>query len=329
MKNRANRSTGKIQRSNPNIVRILGNTAGLILLVYLVIRYDPLAIGKSFIQSDIPILLTVILLYILQCILSAVAMLVLLGSPPQGGVSVWGRLRVLLAIQPLALAIPGRLSDLGLVPLLETHYKRGKIVSAILVDKLISLLILGLLTPMVLNIATRKETLSWFFGSAILVAGSIATPIVLLNQRIRSTANHFILKRYPALLAGFGESLEGLIMESKQKLLANFVLTAAKILLNGFIIALLARNAGVVVTIPTAIAIVVSGQIATLLPISVMGIGIADGSVVLLFALNGLSEAAAITICLMGRVISVAILVVIYYWITLPVWSSRLGGKRQ
>lgn len=322
-------TTSRMKWSNSKALRVLGNAAGVALLVYLILRYDPKVILTSFLQSDILILATVTLMYILQPILSAIAVLVLLGSPQQGAISVWRRLRVLLAIQPLALVVPGRLSDFGLVPFLKAHYKSGTIVSVVFVDKLVSLLMLGLLAPMVLHLATGDETLSWLFSSVILVVGAISAPIVLLNKRIRASVNRHVLKKHPALLAGFSISLEGLLTESKQKLLANFVLTAARILLNGFIIALLARNTGVVLTIPMAIAIVVSGQIASLLPISVMGIGIADGIVVLLFALNGLSEAAAVTMCLMGRIISICILVVIYYWITLPVWNSRMSGKGQ
>lgn len=315
-------------RSRAKTVRIIGSIGGIGLLIYMVFRYDPARILQCFLNSNGYILLAAFALSVLVQFLSAVPPLLLLGTPETGVISRQRTLKAFMAVQPFSLFAPGRLGDLGVVPLLRKHYKPGALTSVVVVDKLISLFLVCALVPSALiRVTAVGRGSTWSCCATGFMALMVSAPFVLMNHRFRRAANRLILSRCPGLLAGFGEHLEFLFKESKLRLLANLLLTAVKIGCGGLVLLLLSWNAGVDLTFFQAAAMVVILQVATIIPISIMGLGIAEGTLVFLFSINGFPEAAGVSICLMGRVLTITILVVMYYRLTLPAIAEEAGAR--
>jgi hypothetical protein len=87
---------------------------------------------------------------------------------------------------------------------------------------------------------------------------------------------------------------------------------------------LLARNVGLSVGLLTAIWMSILIQLATSVPISLQGVGVAEGSLVLLFAANGFPEALALSVGVSARILVLPVLALIYATMTVPVLGERL-----
>ncbi len=109
--------------------------------------------------------------------------------------------------------------------------------------------------------------------------------------------------------------------------LINLAFTALKTLFAGAAISLLAINVGLSLPVLTAIWMSILVQLAASIPITPIGIGLAEASLVLLFVVNGFPGALGLSIAVVARVIFLLVIAAIYISMTLPVMAERLGGR--
>ncbi len=298
---------------------------GVTLIVFLLLRYDAEAVFVPLLHSKVRLLLAVVLLQATIQVLNAVTPVVLLGPPEVGGLSRWGQTRVFLAIQPLALLAPARLTDFGAMPLLKRYHRPGAVASSIVLDRLITLFFLLLMAPLALRMVWPGSTST---ANSIAIAIGLllvaATPFALASRNVRSLANRYLLRMWPSLLRGFGAHTDFLLHASRFRMLVNLALTAFKTLLSATAIALLAKNVGISLSMLTAFWMSVLIQLATSLPISPQGLGVAEGSLVFLFEANDLSGALALSVGVMGRLLFIPVIGLIYFAVTLPLIAERL-----
>ena len=315
--------TGRARRA----ILWAGTALGLGVILAMLLRYDPEAVLAPLARSDVRILALVAALLASVQVLNAVTPALLLGpsSPP---LSLWRRARVFLATQPLSLVTPGRLSDFGAAVLLRRHYPPGALASAVVVDRLITLFFLLLLAPLALHFVwPARSTVRMVVALAASLATLVALPFVLLDRRVREAVNRTVLLPFPGLLRGFGDHLAFLLRDAKTRVAANFGLTALKTLLSAAIITLLARNVGLSIGIGTTLWVSVLIQLATSVPISIQGIGVAEASLVALLGLHGHPEALALSMGVMARVLFLPVFLGIYLSATVPLMSQRLEGE--
>ena len=309
-----------------NILLWTGTLLGLLLMIALLLWYQPRAVFPPLFRSEPHLLLSVSILMAATQFLNALTPVVLLGPPEESDLDVWHRVRVFLAVQPLALVAPGRLSDFGTLPLLDRHYSRGALASSIVVDRLITIFLLLLLAPLALRFVWSVEMSGLLdLGVLLSLALVVSIPFLLINYRVRHFANKVLQRLSPSLLSGFGAHTELLLRTSKSRLLLNLGLTAIKILFGAAVLALLAKNVGVSIGFMTATWMSVVIQLATSIPVSFQGLGVAEGSLVLLFSANDLPGALALSISLAARVILLIITAAIYFTTTIPLISERFA----
>ena len=227
-----------------------------------------------------------------------------------------------LATQPLAIFAPGRLSDFGAMALLRRNYPTGAVASAVVLDKLITILVLLVLAPPALHFV-------WPGGAGLMVNTVLvltlvlvaAMPFVLLDRRVRSAINRTVLRFWPGLLEGFGAHLESLLGGARRLVLANLALTLIKTALSAFVMTLLGRNVGLEIGLGTAWWVCVLTQLATSVPVSLQGIGVAEGALVVVLGANGYPEALALSMGVMARVLLVPVYGAIYLVATVPLLS--------
>ncbi len=307
-------------------ILLIGTALGVAFIGLLFVRYNPRAVLLPILDSKPHILLAVTALIAGVQFLNAATPVTLLGPSQREAITPWEEVRVFLATQPLSLIAPGRLSDFGVLPLLKKHHPPGALASAIVLDRLITILFLLLLAPPALHFVwPNKSSLSLNLAILASLAMVATVPFLLLNQRVRRLVNRTLLRFSPGLLEGFGAHTHLLLHTSRTRLLANLGLTALKTLLSAAIIALLASNVGVSLGLATATWMSVLIQLATSIPISIQGIGIAEGSLVLLFSVNGLGEALALSMGVTARILFLPVYLVIYLATTVRLLSERMG----
>ncbi len=303
-----------------------GLALGITLIALLVTRYDPESVLKPLLRSKPHLLLAVIALQAAIQVLNAATPATLLGPADDGQLSLWSQARVFLSVQPLAMFAPARLSDFGAVPLLRQHHQPGAVASSLVIDRLITMFFLLLLTPLALRVVWPGNTSA--ANTIAIIAGLglvVSAPFLLASKAVRYYVNRYLLRLWPSLLQGFGAHTAFLLHASRARLLANFGLTAFKTLLAGAAISILSLNVGVSVSLFTAIWMSVLIQLATSVPIAPQGLGIAEGTLVLLFEVNGLPGALALSVGVMGRVLFIPVIGGIYLSATLPLLAERLG----
>ena len=308
----------------------VGTVAGIGIILLMLFLYEPSAVLQPLLHSEPELLAVVAALLGAVQFLNAATPAVLLGSSELEPTTWWGRTRVFLATQPLALIAPGRLSDFGVLPLLRRHYPTGAVASVIVLDRLITVFFLLLLTPLALHFVwpARSSVGLYAAVAASLILVSML-PFVLLNRRLRDLVNRTLLRLWPNLLRGFGAQLEFLLHTSRTRLLVNFGLTAVKTIVSGAVIALLAANVGLSVGLIMGCWIAVLTQLATSIPISIQGIGVAEASLVLLLSVNGYSEALALAMGVVARLLFLPVYAIIYLGVTVPLMSERLRSAER
>lgn len=241
--------------------------------------------------------------------------------------SAFGRTRVFLALQPLSLFAPARLSDFAALPVLRRHYLPGTPTSAIVLDRLVTLFFLLLMMPIAVSqVWAARASGALIAGIIAALLGVVALPFILSNQLVRRVANRYLLPLWPGLLEGFGRHTELLLYSSRSRLVANLLVTASKTLVSAAVIVLLTRNFGVSLGLGTAVWMSILVQLATSLPISVQGLGVAEASLVLLFSVNGLPEAVALAVVLTSRIVLLFVMALLYLMATLPLLGESLPG---
>lgn len=300
---------------------------GIAIIVLLLIHYDPRQVLAPLLGSKIQLLLAVIALQAAIQLLNAATPVVLLPHSASSSLSWWDETRIFLAMQPLALVAPGRLSDIGAIPLLRKYHRTGAVASAIVLDRLITLFFLLIFTPLALRFVWPANVSA---PNDVLVAMSlllvISSPYLLTRQKVRQFVNRWVLRPWPDLLSGFGEHTEYLLTTVKLRLLSNFALTGLKTLLAGMSISLLAANFGVGLDVFTAIWMSVLIQLVTSVPLAPQGLGVAEGSLVLLFEFNGLPGATALSMGIVARALFLPVIAGIYLTTSVPLLAKRLAG---
>lgn len=302
-----------------------GTIAGGLVIVLLVLSYDPATVFPPLLRARPGVVVAVIGLLAAIQILNAATPLVLLGPPPRTELSWWDRLRVLLALQPLTLVAPARMSDFAALPLLKRHYPTGALASSLVMDRLATLFFLLVLAPLAVRFVAPADTSVWLdLGVAAVLLAVVSAPFLLSNRSVRALANRSLLYLWPSALEGFGAHVESLLWTSKKRLGGNLALTAAKTLLSALTLSLLAQDLGVPLDLFTAVWMSVIIQLATALPISIQGLGIAEASLVVLFTINDFPGELALSITLVSRALLLVVLAGLYFGLTL-----RLSVRRR
>jgi hypothetical protein len=294
----------------------------------LLARYELSVVVQPLRQSRIHLLVAVLGLQLAIQMINAVTPVVLLGPPTDSDMSFWARARVFLAVQPLALVAPGRLTDFGVMPLLKAHHKPGALASSIVLDRLITLFFLLLLAPLALRMAWPGSATGATNALVVVALGVVAsTPFLLANPRVRAVVNRTVLRFWPSLLEGFGAHMEALLHTSWTRLVGNLCLTMVKTVLAGVSISLLAANVGLSLGLLSAIWMSILIQLATSVPIAPQGLGVAEGLLVLLFEVNEFPGALALSMGIVARTLFIPVMVAIYLGATVPLIAERVANR--
>lgn len=184
--------------------------------------------------------------------------------------------------------LPGKIGEFSLAYFLKKKFPMGKTTAVLMVDKIVSLVIMiifGLI-----------GVLYFFDFSAMLIFLGISTLILILmlsiffSTKLRRIIKKFILRKYSYLFEGFMDSCRQ-ISKSKKAIIINIFLTITRMIFIAlcYYVAFLAIDPSF--RINPFLIFFVSAVITliTFIPITIQGIGLKEGSAILLYSSVGIS----------------------------------------
>lgn len=223
-----------------------------------------------------------------------------------GAVGIWVLVRTFLASVPflpvasvylrstaLGMFAPGKFGELVFPHFLARQgVSIGAGLAVLLVDKLITFVCAAVIGCVgLLLLVGAKQALSVALLSGLLVSLAL---LMAASGKLRRVARERLLGKHHRRFEGFSASLFGLLREERRAVAVNGILTVLRFLLRGGAAAAAFYALGSPVPFLPTVALLCLIQILSWLPVSVSGLGVTQGSAILLFALLLQAEQAVV-----------------------------------
>jgi glycosyltransferase 2 family protein len=282
----------------------------IIALLFLFVKIDLQKVSVLLLSIKHSTFIFFLIPFIVSGVLNSVSIFFLLGSL-KIKVKLEEIIKLKFISRSFSLFFPGQLGELSLAPLLKTRgVPMGLALATITVDKIISLIVLGIFASCGLLV---------FVGSLIAIkllvflgVGVIVAILALSSHTLRKFCRNFILRKYAKLFKGFYKFLTILACQ-KTALLVNVLLTVSWLLVTSIVIKYLLAYFGFNIPVLIIMAIQSIGSISSIVPISLAGLGIRESIIVFLYEKVGVDPAAIGSILLVFLFVSylISVLVII------------------
>ena len=265
-----------------------------VLIAIIVISF---LISKINVTSVIEILQTINLnwiylaigIYIISILITGYSLKALFDSKKHIPFGEW--MRFYLMGLSLGLILPGRAGDLSIIYLAKDKgFEIGESTALTITDKLITLIIFGIIASIGLFTILKSNQLYLGLGVAILF---ICSGLFLFSNIGRKIAKK-IIGKYAGNFQGFHKTFTSLMKNHKDKIAINTFITLLRPLGNALLIIILFKAMGLNVSLWYAILINAVTLIVSLIPLTPNGIGIKEGIGVYLFTLIGIAAEASV-----------------------------------
>jgi glycosyltransferase 2 family protein len=191
---------------------------------------------------------------------------------------------------------PGRIGEVYIIKLLKGHLSSSKVISMYFLDKIISLIMLSLF-----SLIGIIFVFSYLFNFMIIMFLAFICLtlllLLLLNKRIRNFLINLFFKKHINWFSDFTNSFK-VIIKKPSLIFINISITLLRMLLTACVFRYVFLLFGVEIPIFYLMIINALSLIATLIPISMSGIGIKESVVVFLFGSLGYNVSIIIAIYL-------------------------------
>jgi uncharacterized membrane protein YbhN (UPF0104 family) len=214
-------------------------------------------------------------------------------------------------LQVLATVVPGRLGDLGLLYFLKDLYTLRQSTAVLLVDKLITLFVTFVLAAIGLGVM-----FSWHYSAAVAVTMFAGLGLFLLSLSQRSRGLRcWVRTRLLGRLADRFDDFYGEIVATatdSQGIATNLLLTLFRVTLAGVSLTLILSWFGVKVALWYVILVQAIAQLATMVPLTLMGIGVLEAVNVALLGRVGVMPEVILAASLSSRAIHLTFTLVVF-----------------
>jgi len=206
--------------------------------------------------------------------------------------------------------IPGKMGQLLIIPLLKDDgISVGQSTAVLIMDKLITFLVLSIMTIMALLIFFPFVSSKYLI--VIIVVGFIISLFLFLSNTGRMFIKNYILRKYSILFKGFHKNLIKLMLKYPFSIFLNTALTLAKMILSALILYMIFVAFHYPIGFYEIFFITPVGMIVSLIPIGLNGLGIRELSVVALYGYLGVPSNIVISTYFIYLLISYIIVVVV------------------
>lgn len=271
-----------------NILRIL---VGISILLLLILKLGTSEVMDIILNIDVRIFIIVLLSLLAVYLLFALNIKILLAGMGEeiGTASI---LRYYLPSHAIGLLTPGRIGRFSLLYFLEKKkIPYGKTLAALVVDRLITYITLSVIAIYGFFIFFEKaEALEITIFVLLLLFASI---FLVESEKTRKIIRDFVLKKYAEKFEGFYHNLEFLVKTKKLILILVFFISFIRLVLAALVKYFMFLYFDVIVSFSDVLIINSISSLTALIPISISGLGIMEGSAVYLFYRIGVEPAVA------------------------------------
>ena len=274
---------------------------GLMIFAIIIWKIGPSRIAVNFMSFEIAYVIFIFIIYPVTYIIAAIGV-VFLGRSISRNVNWLGGIKGFLATVSLSIIAPGRLGDFSLPFYWKDFLSYGESLSVLTMDKIITLVwTFGLGSCAVYAILSRPLGITIGVGSLSALSAAL---LLLSIRRFRSIIYKILSKRILNFFQGFINAFKTILKKGKGSILITFSITGLRFSLSGIIFLILLLGLDVRCPFYYPIVILALGQVLSILPISIMGMGTAE--LVYIFAFNkiNIDADAVIAVSLLGRIIT-------------------------
>jgi uncharacterized protein (TIRG00374 family) len=274
---------------------------GLMIFAIIIWKIGPSRIAANFMSFKIAYVIFIFIIYPLTYVIAAIGV-TFLGRSISRNVNWLGGIKGFLATVSLSIIAPGRLGDFSLPFYWKNFLSYGESLSVLTMDKIITLVwTLGLGSCAVYAILSRSLGITIGVGSLLVLS---AVLLLFSIQRFRSIIYKILPKRIFNFFQGFINAFKTILKEGKVSLLITFLITGFRISLYGIIFWVLLLGLEITCPFYYPIFILAIGQLVSIIPISIMGIGTTELLYIFAFQKIGINADSVIAVSLLGRIIT-------------------------
>jgi len=178
---------------------------------------------------------------------------------------------------------PGKIGDFSLGLILKKNVSIGTGTAVVVVDKLVSIAVMAAITIIGAIGFFGLDNAAFIFAFTLI--GSIAFYFIFFYKGTRLFINKIFLKKHSGKLSGFSSTLDSFFGENKKNTTANVLLTIIRLTFQTTMIYSIFLVFGVTPNFFTIAFILCATTILSLIPLSIGGLGIREGSFVYLCTL--------------------------------------------
>lgn len=284
---------------------------GILIIAFLLTRLNISETISILSRTNYMLLSLAILVNLFVFILIAYGLKALFDSIKHIRFKVW--LKYYLITFSFGLILPGQVGSFSLVYFLKKDkFSIGSTTALVIIDKLITLLVFGIITilGLFLFINTREIYLGIFIMCIILLFG-----ISIFSSFGRSILR-CILGKYAIKFSNFFSTFKNLMVHNKSKLFINFLMTLLRLFFTGVFIVIIFKSLNYDVSLLYTIIISSMTLIVSLIPLTPNGLGFKEGLGLLLFNKLGIPFEATLAMYLIILLMnySYGIIGIIYYF---------------
>ena len=297
-------------------------TCGLIVLLCYMCRWDRLAMVWSV--GDRGLWLVTIVLLNLSLLAGALALYLLVRDG--NSEILWTHFVLDYAhVQAICQVTPGQLGE-ALLPYMNrsTTAQPGTIVAGLVMQRIVAVLVVSLAAVVFCSSWMRPDALIAFTGGGVLFCVVVAC--LIGHTGIRAAANHFIGKRCGPVLNGFYSAWQKIVHENRtRRLLPHALLMILRYGATVTASYVVFRSFDISVPYFALTGVLAVATLATLIPISLSGLGVVEAVTVLSLRSYGVNSEEILAACLVGRGLT---LIVLLNW-SLVFWTVRWTSHRS
>ncbi len=241
--------------------------------------------------------------------------IIILGSSLNKEVFCQKGLRSFLATASFALFTPGRAGDLALPFYWKKYLSFGETMAVVFVDKIITLFWL---------ISLGASGVYIIFGvqyglivGALLLAGLGACSMFVLSSSWRTIISRIIPGKLMNIFTGFAPAFQTVLKSGHTFITIAVVITGIRIVLYGLGFCILLDGLGSNCSLVYATLILALAQLTSIVPISIMGLGVVESVLILGFTQLNIASSQIIAVSLIGRIVTVFWLSIFFSFFTI------------
>jgi uncharacterized protein (TIRG00374 family) len=270
---------------NKKLWRLVQIFFGLVLFSFIYIKIGLQNIVKGLFAMNYLYLIPILFIFIISFIIGAFNLKILTDVVAKVKFSTMFRYHI--HSWALGLLAPGKVGEVSLIFYLKRHsLTLGEGFAVFVLDKLITVFVLGIISVIGFFFLINKEHAA--LVAMVLFLILIILILLITRRKIRWFVQKYILRKYERKFNGFYRLLTKLILRKKiigiNVFLTVFKWASTSFIIYLFLISLNFRVDFVYVFMINAIIVIVS-----LIPISINGLGLREGSALYLFSLVGVT----------------------------------------